>query len=55
LSINEEKHKNKKHTEYWLDFWTDENKNYAYNTRINPEFSLYYTLVDENLKDEKKH
>ncbi len=52
LSINDGNHKNKKHTNYWFDFWND-NKNKDYDIRINPEFSLYYTLADEDLKDKK--
>ncbi|MDD5770391.1 MAG: hypothetical protein PHE25_05470 [Candidatus Gracilibacteria bacterium] len=55
LSINDENHKNKKHTNYWLEFWTDHNKNKDYDIRINPEFSLYYTLSDEDLKDKKEN
>lgn len=54
LSINDKNHKNKKHTNYWLDFWTEENKNKNYDIRINPEFSLYYTLADEDLKDKQE-
>ena len=55
LSIKDENHKNKKHTNYWLEFWTDENKNKNYDIRINPEFSLYYTLANEDLKDKDKN
>ncbi|MDR2640734.1 MAG: hypothetical protein LBC61_05515 [Candidatus Peribacteria bacterium] len=52
MSIDDEEHRNKKHTEYWFNFW-NENKNKSYDIRINPEFSLYYTLANEKLKDKK--
>lgn len=54
LSINDENHKNKKHTNYWLDFW-DDKKNKDFDIKINPEFSLYYTLADEDLKDKNNN
>ncbi len=53
LSINNIEHKNKKHTDYWLNFW-DNFKNKNYDIKINPEFSLYYTLADKDLKEKKE-
>lgn len=49
----ENKEKNKAHTNYWLDFWSESNSEIKYNTRINPEFSIYFRVWSENLKDKK--
>ncbi|GHV42792.1 hypothetical protein FACS1894180_0100 [Bacteroidia bacterium] len=38
---NKEYHKNKKHTEIWNNFWSDD-KNNNYNIRLNPEIAISY-------------
>jgi hypothetical protein len=36
------KHKNKNHTEKWLNFWSEINQNKHYPTRLNPEIKILY-------------
>ncbi|MEF2175586.1 MAG: hypothetical protein V3575_03875 [Candidatus Absconditabacteria bacterium] len=54
LSIDIKDHINKAHTKYWLDFWTKDNQEKYYDIRINPEFSLYYKLSDDDLVNKQK-
>jgi len=51
------KHKNKEHTQKWLNFWSKENPENYYPTRLNPEIKILYRdklLERENWKKETR-
>ena len=59
LEKNDEKiiknHKNKNHTEKWLNFWNKINKEEGYKIRLNPEIIISYREADEELVQKKKN
>jgi len=42
-------HQDKAHTRLWKDFWTSQNKEIGYGTRLNPEVKVFWREADEEL------